>query len=83
MLCPAQKYRASEKQYIEKLPQIEYLPGDEIKKVNCNGVICFEGKKYQLGRPLRGEYVALRQIGENEWAIYYVNSRLCRFRSKV
>lgn len=83
MLCPAQKYRISERPYMKKLPPIEYLAGDEVKKVASNGVICFNGKLYQVGKQLRGEYVALRQIGDDEWDIYYCNSRLGRFRQKV
>ncbi len=83
MQCPGQKYRASTRAYKEKLAAIDYLPGDEIKKVASNGVICFQGKCYQIGRPLHGEYVALRLVKDNEWDIYYVNSRLCRFRPKV
>lgn len=83
MLCPVQKYRISSRAYNENLPPIDYLPGDEVKKVDSNGVICFQGRCYQVGRPLRGENVALRLVKENEWDIYYVNSRLCRFRPKV
>ena len=83
MVCPAQKYRVSERPYTEKLPPIEYLPGDEVKKVASNGDICFQSRRYHIGKPLRGEFVALRQIQDHEWDVYYVNSRLCRFRLKL
>ena len=83
MRCPVQKYKISEKPYKENMPAIEYLTGDEVKKVDGNGGICFRGQWYQLGRPLRGEYIALRPVRDNEWDIYYVNSRLCRFKLKV
>jgi len=83
MKCPGQRYKASEKRYPERLAPIEYLPGDEVKKVYNNGTVCFRGQWYPVGKPLYGEYVALRQIKENEWDIYYANSRLCRFKLKV
>lgn len=83
MLCPAEKYRVSSKTFNEKLPLIEYLPEDVVVKVASNGVICFQGRLYQVGKPLRGEYVALRSVKDKEWDIYYLNSRLCRFRPKM
>ena len=83
MLCPAQRYRHSKRAYTQRLPSIEYLPGDEVKKVGSNGEICFKGKRAYVGGHLRGEYVALRNRKNDEWDIYYVNSRICGFKPKV
>ena len=83
MLCPAQKYHQSERQYVEKLPPIEYLLDDKVKKVGNNGEISFLGKRLYVGQHLRGEFVALRERSNDEWDIYYVNSRIAAFLPKV
>lgn len=83
MLCPGQKYRESERQYVEKLPPIEYLTGDKVLKVGHNGEICFRGKRYYIGSHLKGEFIALREKKEDVWDIYYVNSRVGGFTLKM
>lgn len=83
MKRPADKYRVSERPYIEKLPPIEYLAEDVVKKVEKNGEIFFQKKSFYIGTYLKGEPIALRQRGEDEWDIYYVNSRLATFKPKV
>jgi hypothetical protein len=42
------------------LPTIEYGPGDSVRKVNQDGFISFHGKRRRLGKPFRGQPVALR-----------------------
>jgi len=79
MACPAQKYRASERQYPEKLPAIEYLSEDKVIKVGNNGEICFQGKRIYIGSHLKQEYVAIRERSDN-FEIYYVNTRLGSFK---
>lgn len=83
MKCPAQRYRRSERPYEEKLLPIEYLPGDQVKKVGNNGEICFLGNRLYVGGHLKGECVALRQEKSDRWDIYYVNSRVGSFTPKV
>lgn len=83
MLCPAKRYRASERQYVEKLAPIEYLLEDKVIKVGNNGEICFLGKRYYVGSHLKKEFVALRERKDDTWDIYYVNSRIGSFRPKV
>jgi transposase InsO family protein len=83
MLCPAQKYQASLRQYTREMPKIEYSSTDEVRKVSHAGEIKFQGKTYFVGECLKGEFIALRQREERKWDVYYVNSWLGSFEKKV
>ena len=83
MLCPANKYHRSTKEYTNKLAPIEYREGDAIRKVMRGGEISLGRKFCFIGEAFRGEYVALRRRTEHDWDIYYVNTRLCSFSTKV
>lgn len=76
MQCPADKYRPSERPYGGRLAPINYKSSDHVKKVGHNGEISFKGERIYVGSPLKGEYVALREKKDNEWDIYYVESRI-------
>jgi transposase InsO family protein len=83
MACPAQKYRESDRQYLEKLPPIEYLSNDKVLKVGKNGEICFKGKTLYVGSHLKGEIIALRERYEGKWDVYFVNTRIVSFDENV
>jgi transposase InsO family protein len=83
MLCPVQKYTASTRHYVSKLPEIEYLPEDRVVKVGKNGEICFGGKRQYVGSHLKFEHVALRYRADSKWDIYYVKSRIGSFSENV
>lgn len=83
LMCPAQKYQVSSRQYSGKLPPIEYRADDSIRRVRNTGSIKLLGKEYYVGEFLRGELIALRQRGERKWDMYYVNSWLGSLEIKV
>lgn len=65
---PARRYQASPRSYPETLPALEYLDGDEVRKV-YDGWISLRGRDWRIGRGFDGEAVAVRrttQDGEQE-----------------
>jgi len=64
MEVPAKRFRPSKIDFPEKLPEIEYSPGDVVRIVRSEGVIRFRGRKYWLGRSLIGLPVAVRPTTE-------------------
>jgi transposase InsO family protein len=60
LATPATRYRPSERSFPEVLPEIEYWPGDHVRKVDSDGFIAFKSRSYRIGKPYRGEHVALR-----------------------
>ena len=80
MKCPGERYSPSNRRYTEKLPAIEYRSEDQVKKVGGNGEVSFQGNRLYVGSFLKGERVAFRQRKEDEWDIYYVESRIGSFK---
>jgi transposase InsO family protein len=60
MATPAKRYRPSSRPFPEVLPPIEYAPGDQVRKVSCDGFFNFKNKAWRLSKAFRGEYVGLR-----------------------
>lgn len=77
LLCPSQRYIPSSRSYTGKLPDIEYLPEDIVRKVQINGNISYLDVEYFVGEHLRGEYVAIRPTSkESIISIYFVNTNI-------
>lgn len=60
MAVPASHYRESDLTFPETLSDIEYGPGDIIRKVSEKGIIWFRGRSFRVGKGLYGYPVALR-----------------------
>lgn len=78
MAVPASRYQISQKVFPEKLPDIEYAPDMEVRKVDLtNGKISYGGKQYRISRALKGMPVGLRRtINEGEMEVYFCNTRV-------
>ena len=72
MATPGQRYRPSDRPFPEVLPPIEYGPDDFVRKADINGEISFKSRHLRLGKPLRGEMVALRPTPKDGvFSIYF------------
>ena len=60
MGVPADFYEPSKRDFPEILPQIQYSPGDQIRKVDIHGRINFQGRLFRVSKALKGQYVAVR-----------------------
>ncbi len=75
--CPSERYTGSSKIYPAKLPEIEYLCEDAVRKVHMNGTISYLDITHFVGEHLRGEYVAVRPTSkESVLSIYFVNTKI-------
>jgi transposase InsO family protein len=57
---PVSRYRVSPRAFPDALPAIEYGPGDIVRKVDTGGFISFKNRAVRIGKPFRGQPVALR-----------------------
>ncbi len=71
MQTPAECYRASERRFPERLPEVDYGSGVEVRRVRSNGQIKWAGRMLFLNEALIGEPVALRQIDNDRWSIHF------------
>ena len=74
---PAARYRVSPRPFPETLPAIEYGPGDLVRKVDSDGFISFKNRAFRIGKPFRGQPVALRRTGaEDVMSIHFCAQRI-------
>lgn len=73
MKTPSERYKISPVPFKEKLPEIEYSPSDEVRKVQQGGIIDFRGKRFRVGTSLEGFHVALRPAEKDGvFEVYFV-----------
>lgn len=77
MAVPADRYQPSWRQFPEKLPPIEYSPGDLVRKVDQKGVFSFKGRFWKLGKAFREMPVALRYTEQDGvFDVYFCSERV-------
>jgi transposase InsO family protein len=65
LATPSERYRPSRRCFPEMLAPIEYGPGDIVRKADKEGDISLRSRRIRLGRPFRGEPIALRPTAED------------------
>lgn len=75
---PASRYEPSRREFSASLPEIEYWPGDEVRRVRDGGLVKFKGRLYRVGKAFLGEPVALRSSADGVWDVYYCQERIRR-----
>lgn len=77
-LCPpASRYRASMRPYPERLPDIEYSSGDQIRIVQSKGFFSFQGRTAKVSKAFRGYPIALRPtLTDGIWEVWFKAERL-------
>lgn len=84
MNAPATRYVPSERPYPESLPPIEYLPGDQVRKVQAEGHVSFKGHGFKVSKALRGCPIALRETREDRvYSVHFCNQQLKLIDLKV
>lgn len=74
MNVPADRYQVSLRQFPETLPEISYLPGDFLRKVDVSGRVDFKGNRITVGKALYGDCIALRPTQSSDsYEVYYAN----------
>jgi transposase InsO family protein len=69
---PASRYRPSLRPMPEKLPAVEYLAQDEVRKVRIKGEVKFQGHLLYVGQAFAGLDVAFRATAqEDQWALFF------------
>ena len=61
MAVPASRYACSSRPYPERMPEVEYAPGETLRRVRPNGLIKYRGQSWSVGQAFGGELVSLRQ----------------------
>lgn len=79
MQPPVQRYRPSERSFPEVLPAIEYGERAVVRKVCAEGYIPFRNRSWRIGKPFRGERLALHPtLRDGELDVYLGGWRIAR-----
>jgi transposase InsO family protein len=83
MAVPASRYRVSSRSFPERLPPVEYGPGDAVRKVQSEGWISFRGREFRLSKAFRGECVALRPTSSDGiWEVVFCDQKITQIDFK-
>ena len=76
---PGSRYRESPRNFPERLPPLEYSPGDVVRRVYECGRIRFHNRLFRVSKAFRGELLALRpKFTEGLWEVYFAQQRIAR-----
>jgi len=79
---PGSVYIPSERPFPERLPELQYPDYCEIRKVSPSGTIYWNGGQVYVSMLLARETVALEEINDGVWDIYYGQVRLGGFNQR-
>lgn len=80
LATPASRYTASARRFPDKLPTIEYSPGDEVKTVKWDGKVLWRGHRLKVSNALHRLPIAFRADPCNDGAfdVYFCHHRFMR-----
>jgi len=64
---PASRYRPSAQRFPARLPEMEYGPEDQVRKVQQGGAIYFNNRIFKVGKAFVGQPLALRPTMTEGW----------------
>lgn len=72
LAVPGSRYEVSRRCYPERLPEMEFSPIDEVRKVQRRGELWFRGESWFLSNAFTGERVGLRPTTvDGVWQVWF------------
>ena len=75
---PASHYESSGRPFLPRVPAPEYPGHFECRRVSKAGEIKLHTRPLYVGRPLAGETVALEEVDDGLWSLYFYDVLLAR-----
>jgi len=77
MKVPADRYEMSRRSFPERIPEIEYIPGDHVRMVNRKGCVSFQNRDISIGTAFAGFPVAFRPTEKDgEFDVFFSSQYL-------
>ena len=77
MKVPASCYQVSEREFPERLPEIEYSPLDEVRKVQDGGIVHYKNREFRVSNAFKGQRVAIRPTNEDgRFDVYFCSQKI-------
>jgi transposase InsO family protein len=68
---PASVYQPSPRRFPDRLPALEYAGDMVVRRVRQGGVMSWQGHNVFVGHALDGEWIALRQLDDELYQVYF------------
>jgi putative transposase len=79
MRTPGSLYAPSPRELPERVPGPEYPAHCIVRQVRANGILYFRDRSIFLSELLIGQHVALEEIADGVWSLYFYKLLLARF----
>lgn len=73
---PASRVRRYRREFPNRLTEIEYPSSAEVRTIRANGEMKWKGDKLFVSEVLAGERVAMLQLNDDRWDLYFASARL-------
>jgi hypothetical protein len=83
MKTPGSLYACSTRELPARLPEPEYPGHCVIRQVRANGMLYFKGREIFLSEVLIGLRIALEEIADGVWSIYFYHLLLARLNERT
>lgn len=83
MKTPGSLYERSRRELPAQLPEPEYPGHCVIRQVRANGILYFRDREIFLSELLIGHRIALEEIGDRLWSIYFYDLLLARLDERT
>lgn len=83
MQTPASVWRPSSRPLPDKLPEPNYPGHLLVRSVDGNGSLSFRGHSYHLPQPLAQERIALEEVDDGVWSVFFCNTLLARLDERT
>lgn len=68
---PAERYRSSPRAYPEKLPELEYPAGIQLRRVDQDGRFRWKQARARAGRALVHQVVGVEEVDDDVWRVWF------------
>lgn len=80
---PASVVSRYRREYPDRLPLIEYPASAQVRMVHRSGEIKWKGDTIFVSQVLAGEPVAMMQVDDDGWDLYFASVRLARWHTRA
>jgi transposase InsO family protein len=71
MAVPASRYKPSARAYSEKLPELEFSPEDDRRRVKHDGSLSYRNRTWFIGQAFAFEHVGVREVNDGVIEVRY------------
>lgn len=79
---PAEVYSPSKRPMPDRIPKPEYAAHCEVRRVRSKGEIRFRGREFFISEVLTHEALALEEIEDGVWSIFFYDALLARYNER-